>query len=89
VGTPVLAGDCPYGPSEILSESGDSGIFRTYGMLLPLLKNDPQIMAQWKNYFIRIIEDETIYSRYASAGAKGIEKYSSERALQLWANVIK
>lgn len=88
-GTPVLAGDCPYGPSEILSELGDSGIFRTYGMLLPMLKNNPQIMAQWKNHFIRVIEDETIYNRYTLAGAKGIEKYNSERALQQWINVIE
>ncbi len=88
-GVPVIAADCPYGPAEILSEHNDSGIFRTYGMLLPLLENDLAVIDQWRNHFIQVIEDESIYNRYAHGTENRVKEYNSDNALRKWASVIE
>ncbi|MFM8742220.1 MAG: glycosyltransferase [Cytophagales bacterium] len=88
VGTPVIAADCPYGPADILSTGNDFGVFRKYGMLLPLLSDDGEILNKWAKYFIEIINNKKIYDRYAHQADVRVKEYNAYSALAKWVKVI-
>ena len=87
-GTPVIAADCPYGPAEILGAPQESTIFCEYGMLLPLLSEDRQVVDQWKNHFVQVMNDNSIYTRYSQKAYARVDQYSKESVLTKWMDVI-
>lgn len=84
VGVPVVASDCPYGPSEILSEKQDSGQLRTYGILLPLLTGAQSIVKCWSQHLIDVLADVTKQQQYSRQSVIRSSYYSPELVEQLW-----
>lgn len=88
-GTPVIAADCPYGPAEILSEPGDEGVFRTYGMLLPSWKEDKEAVKKWEQHMLRIVAEDTLTKHYPARARKRALQYNGEQSMDKWREVIE
>lgn len=87
-GTPVMAADCPYGPAEILSEPGDDGIFRTYGMLLPRLNKDQGAVKKWEHHILSILENKDATGHYPEQAKKKALQYTEAGSIEKWRTVI-
>ncbi len=88
LGIPVVATDCPYGPREILSNGGDSGIYRKFGILMPQLSNAQAVMSYWISSVTDILGDEEIQRSYRHRSAERAQEYGQAKALRLWQKVI-
>ena len=76
-GLPVVAFDCPYGPSDIITDGVDG-----------LLVKDRSI-EDFANKVCRLIEDEDLRRRMGVAGAKSSQRYSAEKIMPLWRNLFE
>ena len=76
-GLPVVAFDCPYGPSDIITDGVDG-----------FLVKDRSI-EDFANKVCRLIEDEDLRRRMGVAGAKSSLRYSAENIMPLWRNLFE
>lgn len=76
-GIPVASADCPTGPKEMLTESGESlpyPFFASYGLLLPLLNE--KTFTLWSTGISELLDDERKRERYAIQSSLRAEDFS-------------
>jgi glycosyltransferase involved in cell wall biosynthesis len=76
IGIPVVAADCPYGPSEILEEN-------KFGILVP--SENPDRMS---SEIIGLLSDSTKWKHYSKMGRRRVKAYSLRAMLRRYRNVI-
>jgi glycosyltransferase involved in cell wall biosynthesis len=91
-GLPVVAGDCPYGPREILApETPFVNIrkpeFAPYGVLLPVSAQTN--LDIWFESVSKLLADDPLRSHYAQQGRKRIAEFNRTSAIDSWRNVIE
>jgi len=87
LGVPVAANDCPYGPSEILSNPEDPELFKKFGLLLPQLSVDTAFL-RWKDAIVKMLRDDKLLAAYAHSALERSQEYTPEKALALWRKAI-
>jgi len=76
-GTPVIASDCPFGPSEILTNGRD-------GLLFP--SGDPQALAE---LLVKLLGDAALRQRLAQAARQTVQRYEAKRVVQEYESVFE
>jgi glycosyltransferase involved in cell wall biosynthesis len=76
-GTPVIASDCPFGPSEILTDGRD-------GFLFP--SGDPQALAE---LLVKLLGDAALRQRLALAARQTVQRYEAKRVVQEYESVFE
>lgn len=71
-GLPVVAFDCPFGPSEIIRNGCD-------GFLIP--NNDIQEFA---DKVCKLIEDEKLRKEMGYNAIKNSKRFTEDKVMQLW-----
>lgn len=85
---PIIATNSPGGNNEIL----DNG---KYGILIPSLINDHHIKEVTKKErelakdIIRLLSNDKDYNHYKNASIKRSKKYSKEKIIKKWINIIE
>lgn len=86
VGLPVIASNCPSGPSEILAEKPRSAVggldHAAHGILVPV--DDADALAQ----ALRSLSDPALRERYAQAARARVERYDVTGAMRRYWDVI-
>ena len=77
VGTPVIATDCPYGPSDIIRNNID-------GVLVPC--NDAQALG---DAIASLLSDEKKRAEFAKRAREVRERFSEKRVFLMWRELIK
>ena len=76
-GLPVVAFDCPYGPSDIITDGVDG-----------FLVKDRSIEG-FADRVCQLIEDEDLRRRMGAAGVQSSQRYSAENIMPLWRNLFE
>lgn len=86
-GIPVLAADCPYGPSEILKAEEDK-IFN-YGILLPQISmlSESETVEVWVNAINNLLSNSDFYQRNKNSVLARVKKFSNENILE-WEKLL-
>lgn len=89
LGVPVVAGDCPYGPSTILGGNAGPQYQHEYGILLPVLLMQAERFNIWTSELQRILSDSDLRRRYQEKSRERAEQFTPASALALWQSVIE
>jgi len=76
-GLPVIASDCPFGPSEILGKN-------TYGLLFPI--GDAEALEQ---ALYQLLTDERVYSHFQKASLRRYQMFDLQKMLVKYRNLIR
>ncbi len=102
-GLPVVAGDCPSGPREILAPGSDfltraeAVEFASCGVLCPVLSGElyraeePLLVAekQLGEAILTLLNDHGLSAHYKEKGKKRAEDFASDRIVQEWVKVLE
>lgn len=73
--TPVIAFDCPYGPSEIITQDN--------GILVPL--NDIEALSE---AMVRLTENDILYQHLKENAISSVEKFTTKIVIEKWSRLI-
>lgn len=75
-GLPVVSFDCEWGPREMISHGAD-------GLLVPA-----EDVAALSDALLSIMKDDTLRRQLGRAAAEAVKRYSRERVMAEWDNVV-
>jgi glycosyltransferase involved in cell wall biosynthesis len=89
LGKPVVAADCPYGPADMLGHK-TGGLFENeFGILLPALSEDHQVLNAWCEKLNEILMSPELLKHYSQQSAIRATHYSPERIEEDWKRLIE
>ena len=71
-GLPVVAFDCPYGPSDIITDGVDGFLIKD------------RSIEGFADRVCQLIEDEDLRRRMGAAGVQSSQRYSAENIMPMW-----
>jgi glycosyltransferase involved in cell wall biosynthesis len=86
---PVLAANCPYGPASILGPKIKDDYLHEYGMLLPLLSDQSNVLSTWADQINQFLQDDDLQQYYSTRSIERSAQYTAQRALNDWKSVIE
>lgn len=89
VGVPVAAADCPYGPSEILIENESTDQQREYGILLPMLTDNDDVLEHWSNSLRDVLSKKDVQQHWSQQSIIRSQYYSPLRIEKMWNDMIQ
>lgn len=92
-GIPVVSADCPWGPREILAPNTKhsrlkDAEFAEYGILMPLLKDEVNIIECWSSTILNFLNDGKLMVHYTGKGKERMSDFSREKISGKWIEVI-
>jgi len=91
---PVISTDCPTGPKEILAPSlpyehiTNKPVFAEYGILMPMLQTEENAYEIWADALTRILQDESMLSKYSKASEQRIKDFNPDVTLERWKEIV-
>ncbi|QIG49931.1 glycosyltransferase family 4 protein [Nordella sp. HKS 07] len=76
-GLPVVSFDCEWGPREMINDGVD-------GLLVPA-----EDVASLSGALVKIMKDDTLRRQLGTTAAEAVKRYSRERVMAEWDNVVR
>lgn len=92
-GTPIIATNSPGGNYEILTDKNikvDKVTLAEYGILVPNFdKNIDENILYLKDAIIKLLTDDKLNNKYRKKSLERVKKYSKDKVVKKWLEVIK
>jgi N-acetylgalactosamine-N,N'-diacetylbacillosaminyl-diphospho-undecaprenol 4-alpha-N-acetylgalactosaminyltransferase len=89
LGKPVVAADCPYGPADILGRKTGGLYENEFGILLPVLSDDQQVLDAWCEKLNELLCNPQLLVHYSQQSRIRANHYSPERIQGEWIKLIE
>lgn len=89
LGMPVVAADCSYGPSDILGKKIDGLFENEFGILLPELSDEQEIIEAWCEKLMEILSNHQLLTQYSQQSRMRANDYSLARIQEKWIKLIE
>lgn len=89
LGKPVIAADCSYGPADILGQRTGSLYENEFGILLPALSDEHQVLDIWSEKLKEMLCNPQLLSHYSRQSKTRAMHYLPERIQGEWIKLIE